>query len=83
MSIRRTSDSIRRRQSLRKEYEALPERGKCPRPDKKVYNSRQHAKLAIRQVKGTALGGSEGRVRAYLCQCGRWHIGRLTGKETR
>lgn len=48
----------------------------CPTPDKRRYTERAHAKQVEKQYKGS---GS----RAYLCDCGFYHLGRNHGRESR
>ena len=55
--------------------DTLPEKGPCPTPHKVSYPSRKVAKQGAKAAKGA--GNVTGKIRPYLCPCGRWHTGHL------
>lgn len=61
----------------------------CPTPEKRVYPTRRLAKQAAKRVRRGKHGRSgKGRLHAYLCRCGGFHVGTLPewvlhGPETR
>lgn len=46
----------------------------CPRPEKVRYLSRKEARLKLRRRRDKF---TDGHVRAYLCVCGFFHLGRV------
>lgn len=48
----------------------------CPTPGKIAYGSKSRAKLTITRMRNV---DARGRMRAYRCECGVWHVGHLPG----
>lgn len=49
----------------------------CPQPEKMPYTSKQAARQAIRTLFRTRANGGPGRLHAYRCPGGHWHVGHL------
>jgi hypothetical protein len=61
------------------QYFAAPEKTGCPTPTKKSYLTRAEAKRAIKgtQRNNRSRDGRNGRLHAYPCECGRFHVGTI------
>ncbi len=57
--------------------EKLGDRALCPTPSKVAYPTRRAAKQTGRKL---AMQGSRGRIHAYACVCGCFHLGTASTK---
>ena len=51
---------------------------RCPQPKKRPYRSERAAKQAMKTLYRNRANSGPGRLHAYRCPAGHWHVGHIT-----
>lgn len=60
-----------------------PQTQRCRTPNKVPYASRSEAKRVARDGKNHSKFSAPGSLRPYLCDCGMWHLSKMSAAELR